>query len=150
MDPDRTDEIIDPAGRSRVLARGSSSTVMAFRHHPRAVHRDPEEERFERTTVIFTTSGAWGLRCSAGTAEGTPETVVLGVEGRTFRARHPARRALDTTLCVTFASPPAADPWWDLAFADPGAPLTHGIARIQRALAREATDRRSAFALKID
>ncbi len=154
MDGRPNDEVIEPAGRIRVLARSSLTTVMAFRHHPDASHHDPAEECFERPTAIFTSSGAWGLWCGAGAVEGTPETVVIGAPGRTFRASHPGRRALDTAVCVEFHDVGDAsgrdDPAWDRAFSRPGAPRTATIGRVHLALVREATERSTGFALTVD
>jgi AraC-like DNA-binding protein len=146
-------EVDEPAGHLRELARGSVSTLTAFRHHRVEEHRDPLEERFERPVVIFTTFGSWGIRSDAGSAEGSLDTIVIGAAGRGYRASHEVVRPTDTTFCVEFADPIERwdpDDAWGRAFARVSAPRSPAISRIHRALACEASERRTGFRLKID
>jgi AraC-like DNA-binding protein len=155
------EEFDEDAGRFRVLGRGSLASLVAFRHREGRTHRDPPEEQFDRSSLIFTMSGSWGLTTSSGFVLADADTLVVAREGMTFRASHDARKPLDTAVCIDFCGTSRSGPGgyahtsdteaaWDLAFDQPCAPITAEIDRIRRALMWEAAQCPPAFALKLD
>lgn len=85
---------------TRVLSRSPLTTVGSFTHGD-GEHRDPDEEVFERPTIIFTTGGTWRFSGRHGAVDADPEVVVLGHAGESYRCRHPSLRPTDRTVFVT-------------------------------------------------
>jgi AraC-like DNA-binding protein len=87
------------------LARGSLATLSSYRHDTEVPHRDPDEERFHRPTLIFTTGGAWEIRSAFGRDRIDPSVVVLGDAGRPYRASHDERIPSDRTMFLELSQP---------------------------------------------
>jgi AraC-like DNA-binding protein len=131
------------------LATGSVASLVAFRHHPGLRHRDPPEERFEAPIVIFTTAGSWSIRTSTACADVTAGTVVFGRPGCAYSAGHDTVTPVDAAICAVFAVGVVAGEISERAPALT-APRSAPIARIQRALVREAAEALPARAMMID
>jgi len=87
------------------LARGSLATLSSYRHDTEVPHLDPEEERFHRPTLIFTSSGTWEIRSAAGRDRVDASMVVLGGAGRSYRASHEERIPSDRTMFLELSEP---------------------------------------------
>ena len=123
------------------LARGSLATLSSYRHDTEVPHRDPEEERFHRPTLIFTSSGAWEIRSAVGRDRVDPSMIVLGEAGRSYRASHEERIPSDRTMFLELSEP---DEWsafgrtatelFQEVFSRQAVRRTREIARLQAAL----------------
>jgi AraC-like DNA-binding protein len=123
------------------LARGSLATLSSYRHDTEVPHRDPDEERFHRPTLIFTSSGAWEIRSAVGRDRVDPSVIVLGGSGRSYRASHEERIPSDRTMFLELSEP---DEWsafgrtatelFQEVFSRQAVRRTREIARLQAAL----------------
>lgn len=107
-----------------VVQRGSFATLATYRHDPAAPHRDPDEEAFDATTVMLTEGGTWTLETAIGRTDVDPSVVVVGTEGRAFRASHGDERPTDLTTFVEFRAS-------DSSFGQELAPLVERLRSIQ-------------------
>jgi AraC-like DNA-binding protein len=85
---------------STVLGRGSFAVLGRFAHGP-GEHRDPAEEGFSSSNVIFTTDGRWRFHGYDGWVDVDRETVVLGHAGDSYRCAHTSTHPDDRTLYLT-------------------------------------------------
>jgi len=85
---------------STVLGRGSFAVLGRFAHGPDE-HRDPAEEGFASSNVIFTTDGRWRFHGHDGWVDVDRGTVVLGHAGDSYRCAHATAHPDDRTLYLT-------------------------------------------------
>ena len=123
------------------LARGSLATLSSYRHDTEVPHRDPDEERFHRPTLIFTSSGAWEIRSAVGRDRVDPSVIVLGDAGRSYRASHEERIPSDRTMFLELSEPEewsafgrTATELFQEVFSQQAVRRTREIARLQAAL----------------
>jgi AraC-like DNA-binding protein len=81
------------------VARGSLAAVATFAHGEHW-DGDPDEEIFERPTVIFTTAGTWTIHGRHEAVDADEGVVVLGHRDESYGCSHPAG-PVDRTFCVT-------------------------------------------------
>lgn len=68
-------------GHETLIAQGSVTRIMSFRHHPHP-HIGPDDEVFRDPTVIFTTQWTWHIRSDGKWHDVHPEVVVLRALGQ--------------------------------------------------------------------
>jgi AraC family transcriptional regulator len=85
---------------STVLGRGSFAVLGRFAHGPDE-HRDPAEEGFSSSSVVFTTDGQWRFHGHDGWVDVDGGTVVLGHAGDSYRCAHASTHPNDRTLYLT-------------------------------------------------
>ena len=129
------------------LACGSLATLSSYRHDPGVPHRDPDEERFHRATVIFTTTGSWAIRSSIGSTRVDPSVVALGDASRPYHASHEEQIPSDRTMFLEISEPDdgaifggAMVELFRNVFSRQAVASTREIARVRAALAANVSD----------